>query len=310
MNYIDKNKLIAEIERYKQGAAIARFDNAGENADYFQGKVDLCDDLTHTITSLQQEQPEGLHFTPLNRLIQKIPSENWNDTVNNYVRKLRDCLIREGYRKDAEVLQDYISYMNGNNVPMATMDEQEQLGVQNGKFVFPKYLYARTKDNKTIDMSYVPQDMTAIEYVRNDLVQQEQSPKGYDEAYLNECIAKASKTWKGVDADKYLDEMRGREQDQLEIKSYIEELLKECAGKDGEYYRSRRETLAHLFAYLGGNPSEYMLQPVKQPEVNLEKEITRWLCEGDIADINFDDYDDADIEKTARHFYEFGKNSK
>lgn len=46
--------------------------------------------------------------------------------------------------------------------------------VQNGKFVFPKYLYARTKDNKTIDMSYVPQDMTAVEYIRNDFVQQEQ----------------------------------------------------------------------------------------------------------------------------------------
>lgn len=75
---------------------------------------------------LQQEQPEELHFTPLYRLIQKIPSENWNDTVNNYAKKLRDCLIKEGYRKDAEVLQGYISYMNGNNVPMATMDEQEQ----------------------------------------------------------------------------------------------------------------------------------------------------------------------------------------
>ena len=75
---------------------------------------------------LQQEQPEGLHFTPLNRLIQKIPSGNWNDTVNNYAKKLRDCLIKEGYRKDAEVLQGYISYMNGNNVPMATMDGQEQ----------------------------------------------------------------------------------------------------------------------------------------------------------------------------------------
>lgn len=58
MKYIDAEKLIAEIERYKQGAAIARFDNAGENADYFQGKVDLCDDLTHIITSLQQEQQE------------------------------------------------------------------------------------------------------------------------------------------------------------------------------------------------------------------------------------------------------------
>lgn len=124
--YIDTEKLIAEIERYKQGAAIARFDNAGENADYFQGKVDLCDDLTHIITSLQQEQPEGLHFTPLNRLIQKIPSEKWNDSTNNYAKKLRDCLIKEGYLKDAKVLQDYISYMNGNNVPMATMDEQEQ----------------------------------------------------------------------------------------------------------------------------------------------------------------------------------------
>ena len=55
--------------------------------------------------------------------------------------------------------------------------QQEQPEVQNGKFVFPKYLYARTKDNKTIDMSYAPQDMTAIEYIRNDFVQ-----SGLDEA--------------------------------------------------------------------------------------------------------------------------------
>ena len=97
--YIPADKLLAEIERYKQGAAIARFDNAGDNADYFQGKVDLCDDLTHIITSLRQEQ----------------------------------------------------------------------------------------------------------------------QTKGYDEAYLNECIAKARKTWKGVDVDKYMDEMRGREQEQPEV---------------------------------------------------------------------------------------------
>lgn len=58
MKYVDADKLIAEIERYKQEAATARFDNSGENADYFQGKVDLCDDLTHIITTLQQEQPE------------------------------------------------------------------------------------------------------------------------------------------------------------------------------------------------------------------------------------------------------------
>ena len=49
---------------------------------------------------------------------------------------------------------------------------QEQPEVQNGKFVFPKYLYARTKDNKTIDMSYAPQNMTAVEYIRNDFAEQ------------------------------------------------------------------------------------------------------------------------------------------
>ena len=52
--------------------------------------------------------------------------------------------------------------------------QQEQPEVHNGKFVFPKYLYARTKDNKTIDMSYAPQDMTAVEYIRNDFVEHEQ----------------------------------------------------------------------------------------------------------------------------------------
>lgn len=39
----------------------------------------------------------------------------------------------------------------------------------------------------------------------------EQPTRGYDEAYLNEKIAKASKTWKGVDVDKFMDEIRGRE---------------------------------------------------------------------------------------------------
>lgn len=33
----------------------------------------------------------------------------------------------------------------------------------------------------------------------------------FDEAYLNECIANASKTWEGIDVDEYMDEVRGRE---------------------------------------------------------------------------------------------------
>lgn len=46
--------------------------------------------------------------------------------------------------------------------------QQEQPEDSKGKFVFPKFLYARTADNKTIDVSYAPQSMDAIEYVRNN----------------------------------------------------------------------------------------------------------------------------------------------
>ena len=111
--YIDSDKLIAEIDSMLSACT----------KQTHTGVFNTCTHIKGLITSLQQDQPERLHFTPLNRLIQKIPFKNWNDTVNNYAKKLRDCLIKEGYLKDAKVLQDYISYMNGNNVPMATMDE-------------------------------------------------------------------------------------------------------------------------------------------------------------------------------------------
>ena len=36
------------------------------------------------------------------------------------------------------------------------------------KFVYPDKLYARCKDNKTLDVSYAPQNMKAVEYTRTD----------------------------------------------------------------------------------------------------------------------------------------------
>lgn len=35
-------------------------------------------------------------------------------------------------------------------------------------FVYPDKLYARCKDNKTLDMSYAPQTLEAVEYTRTD----------------------------------------------------------------------------------------------------------------------------------------------
>ena len=53
-------------------------------------------------------------------------------------------------------------------------NQQEQPEAPKSKFVFPKYLYAKTRDNKTLDVSYAPQSIDAIEYIRNDFVEQEQ----------------------------------------------------------------------------------------------------------------------------------------
>ena len=37
------------------------------------------------------------------------------------------------------------------------------------KFVYPDKLYARTKDNITLDISYAPQTLEAVEYTRTDV---------------------------------------------------------------------------------------------------------------------------------------------
>lgn len=50
--------------------------------------------------------------------------------------------------------------------------QQEQPESSNGKFVFPNFLYARTTNNKIIDVSYASQSMDAVEYIKNDLTEQ------------------------------------------------------------------------------------------------------------------------------------------
>lgn len=38
----------------------------------------------------------------------------------------------------------------------------------------------------------------------------------------------------------------------------------------------------------------------------MNSEIKNWLDHGDITDTRYDDYDDGDIERTAKHFFELG----
>ena len=48
------------------------------------------------------------------------------------------------------------------------------------------------------------------------------------------------------------------------------------------------------------------LNTIEVKEVDLEKEIKSWLDRGHITDTRYDDYDDNDIESTAKHFFELG----
>jgi len=59
--------------------------------------------------------------------------------------------------------------------------------------------------------------------------------KGYDPEYLQSCINKAKKSWKGVDADEFMDEVRGREKS--EIPTSLEEAAADCTYHNHAFAR-------------------------------------------------------------------------
>lgn len=84
------------------------------------------------------------------------------------------------------------------------------------------------EENGIPGKDYIPVEwVDACErYGKWKIVKQEQ-PATYDEAYLNEKIAKATKSWEGVDVDKFMDEVRGREPE-VDLEKEIQEHIKEC----------------------------------------------------------------------------------
>lgn len=180
--YIDAGKLIAEIEQQIKNFSIMH-NTAASKEDYeSMNRVDCViarlRSVLAFVNSLQQEQPiEG-------KQVIIITETDCDANIHWYCRSLDDVMAlltsAKSFIADKQIeeLRGKGSGPDYNTVEgrfrNAHKFHQEQQEVQNGKFVFPKYLYARTKDNKTIDMSYAPQDMTAVEYVRNDFVEHEQ----------------------------------------------------------------------------------------------------------------------------------------
>ena len=73
----------------------------------------------------------------------------------------KQCDFDDGYFTGIGTISNFIDSL-----------QQEQPESSKGKFVFPNYLYARTVDNKTIDVSYAPTSLDAVEYIKNDPTEQ------------------------------------------------------------------------------------------------------------------------------------------
>ena len=66
---------------------------------------------------------------------------------------------------------DYYEYAKSEIIDIIESLQQERTESSNGKLVFPNFIYARTVNNKTIDVSYAPKSLDAVEYIKNDPIE-------------------------------------------------------------------------------------------------------------------------------------------
>ena len=224
MKYIDAEKLIAEIERLKEETpiGICEYDKGEEN-----GRMEVLTSLQSTIVSLQQEQDmgevsDGYHtFNELYYYRMLYNAAFFNLLPKNLVHKSKrhhtgeECFgggwfivmanlptgqISNHYElKDWDLFKvpekEFADEWDGHTPQEAAERlykylQQEQPESSKGKFVFPNFLYARTLDNKTIDVSYAPQNMDAVEYIKNDHIEQPEADleKEYTEFVVSDTV--------------------------------------------------------------------------------------------------------------------------
>lgn len=87
----------------------------------------------------KQSEPKEYTFKSLPRLLDMIEPTN---KAKAYCRKLIDTLVKEGYATDAKIVGECLKQMNGEDVPMAVMDEQNPTKLPKGEDYGIDGLYA------------------------------------------------------------------------------------------------------------------------------------------------------------------------
>ena len=120
MKLIDKDALVAEIEKLKSNLIHGAC--SSQVSMETRCKEEAYNEVLAIINS-DKEEPvsKKFAFKAIPRLLEMIEP---TDRAKAYIAKLADTLEVEGYSTDAKIVRESLKIMNGEKVPMATMDEE------------------------------------------------------------------------------------------------------------------------------------------------------------------------------------------
>lgn len=175
--YIDKAAVVAKIERLQNAHKDQLFRNLFTE-EFIGGIEAASDQILSYINTLEVKEVDLEKETEHVKGDYEQADVAWNK--DNNMKYIDADKLKAEIESIGLIPQISADYNDGRNdmkiMFLDTIDslQQEQPETSKGKFMFPKFLYARTKDNKTIDVSYAPQSLDAMEYIRSDSLQQEQ----------------------------------------------------------------------------------------------------------------------------------------
>jgi len=125
LHLIDKSALVAEIEKcYNECLKRAKITDSeywNAKGDAYRNVLTILNDTLEVKEVQEEPVSDRFVFKAIPRLLEKIEP---TDRAKAYTAKLADTLEVEGYSTDAKIVRESLKIMNGEKVPMATMDEE------------------------------------------------------------------------------------------------------------------------------------------------------------------------------------------
>ena len=125
---IKKENVLKFMQYIEKLAKVYEFNLPNGSYDMYAFAKDLLDWLERQGKETSEKE---FTFKALPRLLEMIEV---SDRAKAYTEKLAVALDNEGYHTDAKIVRESIKIMNGEEVPMATMDEQKPVDNIEPKF--------------------------------------------------------------------------------------------------------------------------------------------------------------------------------